>query len=154
MPLYKAEAPAVKTRSPLQPITTSTPLELVATDFVHLEKSSAGYEYILVIVDHFTCYAQAYAKRSKSAKTASENCIAILFYGSVSQPKFTTTKEENSRTNYLPDFNNFVILNIQGQLHTIPKETVKLNISTVPFCQCYAPWPKPTNPTGKTTLTK
>ena len=66
----KQRAAVTKTRAPLQPIMTTSPFELVSIDFVHLEKSRGGYEYILVIVDHFTRYVQAYANRNKSAKTA------------------------------------------------------------------------------------
>ena len=79
----KQRPPRLKTRAPLQPVITTAPYELVSIDFVHLEKSSGGYEYILVIVDHFTRYAQAYRTRNKAAKTVAEKMYIdyILRFG-------------------------------------------------------------------------
>ena len=62
--------PHQQLKAPLQSIYTSTPMELITIDFLKLEKGSGGNEYVLLIVDHFTRYAQGYACRNKSAVTA------------------------------------------------------------------------------------
>ena len=50
-------------------IETTQPLELVCMDYLTLERSK---ENILVITDHFTCYAVAAPTRNQTARTTAE----------------------------------------------------------------------------------
>ena len=55
----KKKRPHILPKSPMEIIQSRAPFQPVSLDFVHLEQSKGGYEYILVIVDHFTWFAQA-----------------------------------------------------------------------------------------------
>lgn len=68
----KQKTPPRGTRAPLVNIVTTQPFELVSIDFLHLDKCPGGQQYILVIDDHFTRFAQAYPTSSKSAKTVAD----------------------------------------------------------------------------------
>ena len=69
----RQKKPHIEGQAPLLPIITSSPLEVVGVDFLHLEKSSGGSEYILLLTHHFTRYTQAYPTKNKAAKTAANH---------------------------------------------------------------------------------
>ena len=70
-------------RAPLVNVTTTQPLELVCMDFLSLERSKGGEEYVLVITDHFTKYAVAVPTKNMTAKTTAEAFYKqfIVHYG-------------------------------------------------------------------------
>ena len=75
--------PNIPERALLNPIEATYPFEMVAIDFLHLDRCKGGFEYVLVVTDHFTRFTQAYATRNKSAKCAADKLFNefILQFG-------------------------------------------------------------------------
>ena len=74
---------ATNQRAPLVNIKTTQPLELVSMDVLTLEPSRGNLQHILVVIDHFTRYAQAYPTRNMTAKTTADVFFNnfIIHYG-------------------------------------------------------------------------
>ncbi|PIK56110.1 putative transposon Ty3-I Gag-Pol polyprotein [Apostichopus japonicus] len=63
----KASSP--KVRTPRRHLIAFRPQELVAIDFLKLDRGKGGYEDVLVMTDAFTKYAQAFPCRNQTATT-------------------------------------------------------------------------------------
>jgi hypothetical protein len=79
----KQKTPTKPLREELTSIHTSSPFELLSLDFLELEKSSGGYDHILVLIDHFTRFAVCYPTKNKAGKTAADRLFNdfVLRYG-------------------------------------------------------------------------
>ena len=101
----KQRRPHVEPRAPMENIHSSAPFELVSIDFSHLERSSGGYEYNLVIVNHFTRFAQAYATKNKQPASCIMTSYCVLDF----LPESYTTKEANLRISCFTSLRNAVV---------------------------------------------
>ena len=54
------------------PILVGEPMELLAIDFLSLEKGKGGYEHVLVVTDSFTKYSCAFPTRNQQASTVAK----------------------------------------------------------------------------------
>ena len=84
----KQKQPNREVRASIVPIKSTYPFEIVSLDFLKLDKAKAGFEYVLVVTDHFTRYVQAFAAKTKSATKAASEKLGnnnILTYGFASQ---------------------------------------------------------------------
>lgn len=68
-----------KAAAHMVPIQSTYPMEIVCIDYLSVERSSGGYENILVITDHFTRYAQAIPTRNQTAHTTARVLFENFF---------------------------------------------------------------------------
>ena len=59
-------------QAPLVPILTTEPMELLAIDFLSIEKGKGGYDNLLIVTDSFTKYSWAFPTSNKKAKTVAK----------------------------------------------------------------------------------
>ncbi|KAG5830029.1 hypothetical protein ANANG_G00319050 [Anguilla anguilla] len=76
-------------------IKTSIPLELVSVNLLHFEQSKGGYEYILVLADHLTWFAQANPTWKKSGKQPQRRLFRISSHALDTQKDCIATRVVN-----------------------------------------------------------
>ena len=75
--------PNVPERAKMMSIESSYPFEVVAIDFIHLDRCRGGFEYVLVVTDLFSKFVQMYATKKMSSKAAATKLFDnfVLSYG-------------------------------------------------------------------------
>ena len=68
-----------KEQTELYPITATYPLELVHLDFLSIGGKDDKMKSVLVVTDHFTCYAQCYVTKNQTALTVATELVNKYF---------------------------------------------------------------------------
>ena len=66
-------------RASLVDIVIQELVELISIDYSHLNNSERGYEYLVIVADKFTKYAQAFPTKRKSGRGAA-NLLFNTYY--------------------------------------------------------------------------
>jgi len=69
---------STKQVAPLVNISSSQPMQILCIDYLSLERSVGGYEYVLVITDHYTRYAKAIPTRNQTAATTARHLFDLM----------------------------------------------------------------------------
>ncbi|KAL7839003.1 hypothetical protein SRHO_G00256610 [Serrasalmus rhombeus] len=78
--LLRKKGPTGKSRAPLQPLQSGAPMERVAVDVLGpFPRTEAGNRYVLVAMDFFTKWPEAYAVPDQSAVTTAERLVEEFF---------------------------------------------------------------------------
>ena len=129
--------------APMTPIQATHPLQFVTLDYLTIEKAM-GYENILVIIDHFTKFAQAYPAKNQRAVTTAKLVLDFIrrygfpekfhsdqgqnFVGKVMKNLYKLTGIKQTTTPYHPMGNglserfNHTLLSIVGTLTSEKKK--------------------------------
>ncbi len=76
----QAKLPNPKVRTPMQSLTASEPLEILAIDFTQLEPARNGIEDVLVLTDVYSKYTQAEPTRNQTAATVARVLVRSWFH--------------------------------------------------------------------------
>ena len=71
-PCVLSKKPNVPERAPLVPIHATYPFEMVSIDYLKVDLCKGGFQYILVVTDHFTRFTQIYGTKKNNAIAAAE----------------------------------------------------------------------------------
>ena len=75
----KTKNPINSKQHPVQSIIIHEPFELVTIDYLHLDHSRVGYEFLLVVEDRFSKFVQAFPTKNKSPRAADDSLFNKYF---------------------------------------------------------------------------
>jgi hypothetical protein len=74
---FIAKEPHIKLKAGMCNLLATRPLDCIAIDFTVLEKSSSGFEIVLVVTDIFSKFTQAYSYKDQKAMTNSSQRMVL-----------------------------------------------------------------------------
>ena len=117
--------PTPKVRTPMRHLLAFRPLEVLAIDFLKVEKGRGGYEDILVMTDVYTKYTQAAACRDQTAASVARVLRDNWFYHYGIPLRLHSDQGRDFESDLIRELCNCITSRSPGPPHIIQREMVK-----------------------------
>ena len=125
-----AKMPSRRAHVPMGNLLASRPLEVVAIDYTHLEKSADGRDSVLVMTDVFTKYAWAVPTRDQKACTTAKVLVREWFQRLGVPQRLHSDRGRNFESSTSESFVSFMTSRNLERLRTTQKVTGSVNALT------------------------
>ena len=133
-----AKMPSRRVHAPMGNLLASRPLEVVAVDYTHLEKSADGRDSVLVMTDVFTKYAWVVPTHDQKACTTAKVLVLEWFQRLGVPHRIHSDRVGTLRVRLFESFVSFMTSGNLERLHTTQKATGSANVLTDRYMTYFA----------------